>query len=99
MKNLIQIDRTLLTCEYEYFTPMHFAVRENHKHIVEFLLKENVDIVYSPGEPLLATAEDREYPELVVFLKDILKTRYRVTPKGTAIAEAIRHGAIDDVKK
>ncbi|PZR02631.1 MAG: hypothetical protein DI539_27435 [Flavobacterium psychrophilum] len=65
VENLIQIDRTLLVCEYEYFTPMHFAVRENHRHIVEFLLKENVDIVYSPGESLLTTAEDRDYSELV----------------------------------
>jgi ankyrin repeat protein len=99
VENLVQMDRTLLTCEYEYFTPMHFAARENHKHIIEFLLNENVDTVYSPGEPLLTTAEDREYSELTAFLKDVLKTRYHVTPKGTIIAEAIRNGAIDDVKK
>ncbi|GAB3428559.1 ankyrin repeat domain-containing protein [Niabella aquatica] len=92
VQKLAEIDRRLLTCEYEYFTPMHFAVRENHRHIVEFLLRQGVNAVYEPGEPLLTTAADRAYTEIMGYLNAVLKEHYNISPEGNAIAEAIKNG-------
>ena len=37
ISTLVARDPALVECEYEYFKPIRFAVRENHPAVVEFL--------------------------------------------------------------
>src|SRR5260221_3516116 len=43
MKTLVARDRRMLHCSYEYFTRVRFAVREDQRAIVDYLLSEAED--------------------------------------------------------
>src|SRR5262245_65322998 len=90
IKNLITADPNLVECEYEYFKPLRFAVRENQRPVVDFLLDQGADPAYEAGDSLVTIARDRGYTELATMLESKLKERYRVVPKAAALAEAIK---------
>src|SRR6476660_5814394 len=46
IKTLVARDPNLVECEYEYFKPLRFAVRENQHAVVEFLLEKGADPAY-----------------------------------------------------
>ena len=50
VKALEARDEGLLNCEYEYLTPLHFALRENRMAVVEYLLERTVDPLYGYGD-------------------------------------------------
>jgi ankyrin repeat protein len=90
IRDLVQRDPGLVHCEYEYFKPIRFAVRENHRHVVEFLFAHGVDPAYEAGDSLVQIARDRGYLELAAYLESTLRLRYGVTPEGAALAQAIQ---------
>src|SRR5436309_14674865 len=45
-------DPQLVGCEYEYFQPIRFAVRENRRAVVDFLLAHGADPAYEIGDSL-----------------------------------------------
>jgi ankyrin repeat protein len=64
----------LLYAQYNYHPPIHFAVREGHKELVEFLLQNGA---YDPsyktypfGDTLETIAEEREYFDILALLKE-----------------------------
>jgi ankyrin repeat protein len=63
----------LLTCQYDYTCPLHFAVREGHLELVRYLIEEaGVDPAYAmhPFQvPLLECAEDRGHMRIAAFLR------------------------------
>jgi ankyrin repeat protein len=63
----------LLTCEYDYTSPLHFAVREGHLNLVRYLVEQGaLDPTYTTHpflDPLVTFAEDRGYEEIASFLK------------------------------
>src|SRR5213593_3002976 len=63
IRNLVDRDPNLVECEYEYFKPLRFAVRENQRAIVDFLLEHGADPAYEAGDSLLAIARERGYTE------------------------------------
>jgi ankyrin repeat protein len=99
IKTLVTRDPNLINCEYEYFTPIHFAVRENQRQVVDFLLQEGVNPVYEAGDSLVTIARDRGYHELTAYLESILKDRYHIVPEGKEIAAAIRAFDMGQVQK
>jgi len=90
IKTLVTRDLNLINCEYEYFTPIRFAVRENQRQVVDFLLERGVNPVYEAGDSLVTIARDRGHYELAVYLESILKDRYHIVPEGKNIAAVIR---------
>ena len=90
MKTLVARDRRLLHCSYEYFTPIRFAVRENQRAIVDYLLAEGGNPMELIGESLTSLARDRGHAELLEFLERLIYERYHIQPAGTEIAAAIR---------
>jgi ankyrin repeat protein len=90
IKNLITADPNLVECEYEYFKPLRFAVRENQRSAVDYLLENGADPAYEAGDSLVTIAGDRGYTELAVFLESTLRERYQIIPEATAIAAAIK---------
>jgi ankyrin repeat protein len=90
MRELVARDRRLATCEFEYFQPVRFAVRENHRGIVDFLLEHGANPGYESGDSLLKIARDRGHIELAASLESILRERFQIVPEGPAVAQAIR---------
>ena len=90
IKMLVARDANLINCEYEYFTPIRFAVRENQRQVVDFLLQRGVNPAYEAGDSLVTIARDRGYDELAAYFESILTDRYHIVPEGKEMAAAIR---------
>lgn len=63
----------LLTCQYDYTAPLHFAVRQGHLPLVRYLVEQGA---LDPGyrthpflESLETVAQDRGYTEIAAFLQ------------------------------
>src|ERR1700761_8549354 len=70
-------DAGLLKCEFEYFTPLHFAVRENRIEVVRYLLERGVRPVFGFEGSVLEAARTRGYKELASFLEDWLLEHFQ----------------------
>ncbi len=73
VKKLHKYCPELVYAQYNYAPPIHFAVREGHYDIVDFLLEQGA---YNPGyktypfqDNLLIIANDREYDDIAGLLK------------------------------
>ena len=66
----------LSTCQYNYTTPLHFAVRDGHLPLVRALVGQKaLDPGYKTypfGDSLLTMAQDRNHDEIAVFLQGAL---------------------------
>ncbi len=91
VKSLVARDAGLADCEYEYFRPVRFAVRENHLGLVEYLLEHGAGAADEAGDSLLGIARERGYAEMAAYLEQRLRERYQVAPEGALLAEAIRN--------
>jgi ankyrin repeat protein len=98
IKNLITADLNLVECEYEYFKPLRFAVRENQRAAVDYLLENGADPAYEAGDSLVTIARDRGYTELAAFLELKLRERYQIIPEATAVAAAIKARDVAQVR-
>jgi ankyrin repeat protein len=90
VKRLVARDPGLVRCEYEYFTPIRFAVRENHRAVVEFLLERGAGPEDEAGDSLVEIARDRGYTEMLALLEARLRERFHVSAEAEPVAEAIR---------
>src|SRR5499426_2502462 len=75
-KELAQRCPALITCQYDYTSPLHLAVREGHLDLVHYLVEHGpLDPTYKTHpflESLVTVAEDRGYDEIAQFLKQSL---------------------------
>ncbi len=82
IKALLDRSPGLLTCQYDYTSPLHLAVREGHVDLVAFLIERRaLDPSYRTHpflDPLFTVAEDRGFEEI----KNILQ-RASATPELT----------------
>lgn len=90
IKKLIEKDPNLVHCSFEYLTPIRFAVRENHKAVVEYLLEKGANPVFDFSDSLITIASDRGYTELESFLKAKLYETYHIRPEGDETAKLIK---------
>ena len=79
VKTLVDRSPGLLTCQYDYTSPLHLAVREGHVDLVGFLVERGaLDPSYRTHpflDPLLTVAEDRGFEEIKLILQQALNTR------------------------
>ena len=91
VRRLIEIDPSLVQCQYSYRTPLYFAVRENRIAVVEFLLEQQADpLSFAVGDSLLEICRDRGYAEMEQLLAANYATVQGASPAGEAVAAAIR---------
>jgi ankyrin repeat protein len=90
IKTLVSADAGLVDCEFEYFKPLRFAVRENQRAVVDFLLQKGSDPAYEAGDSLVTIARDRGYTELAQLLESLLHQRYRIVPEAANLVAAIK---------
>ena len=77
VQQLVERCRQLLTCQYDYTSPLNMAVREGHVDLVRYYVDEGaLDPTYRTHpflESLVTVAEDRGYDEIVHVLKEKLE--------------------------
>lgn len=96
---LVNKDPSLVRCNYEYRTPIYFAVRENQLDIVRFLLEHGADpLSLAVDNSLLEITRDRGYSEMEKLLEAHLATAYGASPAGEPIAAAIRERDLPKVQ-
>src|SRR5678815_5278021 len=82
IRKLIARDPKLINCEYQYLTPLRFAVRENQRAVIDFLLEQGANAALEIGDSLIQIARDRGYVELIAFLQSWLRQKYHIAPEG-----------------
>jgi ankyrin repeat protein len=77
VRRLIERCPALRSCQYDYTSPLHFAVREGHFHLVRHLVEQGA---LDPGykthpflDPIVTFAQDRGQREISEFLKQSLE--------------------------
>ena len=91
VKRLVDKDPALARCNFAYRTPIYFAVRENQIEVVKFLLEHGAEpLGFAVNDTLLDICRDRGYAETEKLLEDNFAATKGASPKGEAIAEAIR---------
>ncbi|MGQ0702709.1 MAG: ankyrin repeat domain-containing protein [Gemmatimonadales bacterium] len=101
LKGLVTRIPSLATVEYNYTPPIHFAVREGHRDITEFLLDRGADLGYRSypfQESLLTFAEDRGHHDVADLLRRQLSRRFALAPGMQAILAAAAKGDLAAVE-
>jgi len=91
VKQLVDKDPAIVRCHHAYRTPIYFAVRENQLEVAAFLLEHGADpLSLARGDSMLDICRDRGYPEMEKLLETTYANKHGASPKGEAIAAAIR---------
>ena len=91
VKNLVSKDPSLVRCQYTYRTPIYFAVRENQLEVARFLLEQGADpLSLAVGDNLLEICRVRGHSEMEKLLEANFASVHGASPKGEAVAAAIR---------
>src|SRR5688572_7301706 len=81
IKALVSECPELIFAQYNYTPPIHFAVREGHPALVQYLLENGAHNPRYRSYPFLDTlqviAEDRYYKEIVIMLEEYSRDRSR----------------------
>jgi ankyrin repeat protein len=99
VKRLLAKDPSLARTHYAYRTPIYFAVRENQVDVAAFLLDYGANpLALAVNDSLLQIARDRGHTEMEKLLEAKYASLHGASPKGEAIAAAIREHDLAKVK-
>jgi len=97
---LVQRDPALVRCHYAYRTPLYFAVRENQLAVADYLLRRGtVPLGLAVNDSLLDITRDRGYGEMERLLEGALAAAHGASPRGEAVAAAIRARNLPEVRR
>ncbi len=100
VKRLLRQDPSLARTHYGYRTPIYFAVRENQLAVAAYLLEQGADpLGLAVNDSLIQITRDRGYVEMEKLLAARYASLHGASPKGTAVAEAIRACDLAKVKE
>lgn len=100
VKRLVERDRSLVRCQYNYHTPLYFAVRENRLDISGFLLDQGAPpFGIAVHDSYLEIARDRGLAAMEKLLLERYSALYGISPEGDEIAAAIRDRDFARVQK
>jgi ankyrin repeat protein len=98
---LLDKDPQLANCQWSYFTPLHFSVREGHAEVAELLLSAGADPTYESGlkwmDDPLTMARDRGFDDIVELIETAFRSRIQKNPVEHEIFEAIRQREAEKV--
>ena len=86
LERLLDADPSLLRCQYEYRTPLSFAVRENRIGAAVVLLERGA----REFQDAIETARERGYQDMAAMLEETLARLWGVSPGGETAASTIR---------
>lgn len=96
VQRLLQQDPSLARAQYEYRTPLSFAVRENQLAVAAYLLDHGATFAFGN---VLEMAQDRGYTEMQKLLEAKLSGVKNVAPRGAPVAAAIRARDLAEVRR
>ncbi len=100
--HLLKADPGLANCNWAYYRPLHFAVRERHGEAVRLLLDHGADPAAASGldyhVPPLDRARDRGYDEIAEVLTKAIASRYNALPVGERACEVVRRGDLEEAR-
>ena len=102
MRRLLAEDPARSRNGYFYTPPIHFAVREGHREIVQMLLDAGADSEWNGhyGSSLIDMARERGYDEVARLLEQVRRLRGRTPPSETRSDHPIHIAAEkNDVKQ
>ena len=98
VKRLLDRDPALVRSQYDYRTPLYFAVRQNQAGVAAYLLERGADpLGLAVNDSLLELCRDRGFLELEQRLAANLAAIHRASPEGEVIAAAIREHDLEKV--
>jgi len=101
LSRLISENPLLVTCEFEYRKPLHFAVRANQLAAAKYLLEHGADATYVSGSRMhegpITIARDRGYVEMERLLAEWLEERFGTNARGEELALLIKERRRDEV--
>jgi ankyrin repeat protein len=99
VKRLLSKDPSLVRTHYAYRTPLYFAVRENQVEVAAYLLDHGADpLGLAVNDSLLEIALDRGYTQMEKLLEVKYASLHSASPKGEALASAIRERDVAKVR-
>ena len=99
VRSLVAKDPSLVRCTYAYLTPIYFAVRENRIEVARFLLEIGANPVANTIRlGLLEIVRDRGYTEMEKLLEERFASLHGASPRGEAVAAAIREHDLPKVR-
>jgi len=98
VKRLLDKAPSLARAYYEYRTPIAFAVRENQVEVAAYLLDHGADLFGTSGD-LIGIARQRSNTDMVRLLETKYASLHQASPKGDAVAEAIRSRDLAKVRR
>jgi ankyrin repeat protein len=99
IERLLARDPSLVRCNYAYRTPLYFAVRENQIEAARFLIEHGIDpLGFAVNDSLLDITRDRGYGEMQKLLEAAFASAQGASPKGNAVAAAIRERNLEKVR-
>ena len=100
VRRLVEKDPSLVRCQHAYRTPIYFATRENRKDVVVFLLDNGADpFGLAVNDSLLQICRDRGYGELASVLEARFADAFNASPRGEAVALAIREHDLPGLRR
>ncbi len=91
VKRLVAKDPQIVRSQHAYRAPIYFAVRENQLAVAAFLLEHGADpLGLAVNDSLLDVCRDRGHEEMAKLLEAHLARTLGASPKGEAVAAAIR---------
>lgn len=100
VQRLLENDPSLVRCQYAYRTPIYFAVRENQLAVAEFLLDVGADpLSLAVDDSLLEICRDRGHVEMEQLLAAHLADKLNASPRGEAVAAAIRAHDLAELRR
>ncbi len=99
LRRLLSKDPGLISCHYEYRTPLYFAVRGNRLEAARFLLERGADQLWlAVNDSFAVTARDRGFTEMEALLTANLVSAHGIVPGGEEVAAAIRAGDLPKLR-
>lgn len=96
---LVEKDPSLVRSQHGYRTPIYFAVRENKIQVAAYLLEHGADpLGLAVNDSLIEICRDRGYAEMERLLEANYASTQGASPRGEAVARAIRERNLEKVR-
>jgi ankyrin repeat protein len=97
--HLVDKDPSIVRSHHAYRTPLYFAVRENQIEVTRFLLEHGANpLSLAIGDSLIDICKDRGYVEMGKLLEESFARIQNASPRGEAVAAAIRERKLEKVR-